>query len=381
MEALTANTLRTGSTVIAVPPHHTATVARRPLSVGLIAPPWVTVPPGLYGGTEIVVDQLARGLTARGCDVTLFTAGDSTCPVQRRWHYSHALSTIADLDAELAHVRHAYEVMSNVDIVHDHTLLGPIWARAHGHPGPVVTTMHGRFTPDLIEQFRTIDDRVEIVAISESQRRSAVGVRINRVIHHGLDLGAFPFGGGDGGYVLFLGRMSPDKGAHRAIEIARAAGRKILLAAKMWEPCEHRYFAEQVEPLLGDDAIFLGAVGGPDKLDLLGRAAALVNPIRWPEPFGLVMIEALACGTPVLSFPEGAAPEIVDHGRTGFLCHDNSDMTARLTQIDRIDRGACRQSVADRFSTERMVADHLELYASVRAAAAARASRPNVSRR
>ena len=210
--------------VLARRPKHSNTIAERPLRIGLIAPPWVPVPPEVYGGTEIVVDQLARGLTRRGCDVTLFTTGDSRCPVRRRWHYPSALSTTADLNAELAHVRHAYEVLQDVDVVHDHTILGPIWAHAIGHRGPVVTTAHGRFTPDMIEHFKSIDHWVDIIAISESQRRSADGVHISRVIHHGLDLETFPFGEGTGGYVLFLGRMSPDKGAHRAIEIARAAG-------------------------------------------------------------------------------------------------------------------------------------------------------------
>lgn len=165
--------------------------------------------------------------------------------------------------------------------------------------------------------------------------------------------------------MLFLGRMSPIKGAHRSIRVARAAGRPILLAAKMWEPAERHYFEAMVEPLLGADATYLGEVNGAEKVDLLGGAEALLNPIRWPEPFGLVMIEALACGTPVLSFAEGAAPEIVEHGRTGFLCLDEDDMAARLRRIDELDRAACRASAEARFTTERMVAEHVDLYRRV----------------
>jgi glycosyltransferase involved in cell wall biosynthesis len=203
---------------------------------------------------------------------------------------------------------------------------------------------------------------VEVVAISHEQVRSAPTVPFRTVIHHGVDVEAFPLGSGDGGYVLFLGRMSPDKGPHRAIEIARAAGRRILLAAKMWDADEHRYFAERVEPMLGEDAVFLGAVAGVQKLELLAGAEALLNPIRWPEPFGLVMIEALACGTPVLSFAAGAAPEIVEHGRTGFLCADEADMARALGEVRGLDRAACRASALSRFSAARMALDHLRLY-------------------
>jgi glycosyltransferase involved in cell wall biosynthesis len=203
---------------------------------------------------------------------------------------------------------------------------------------------------------------VNIVAISDAQRRSAPEVRVAAVIHHGIDVGGFPLGRGDGRYVLFLGRMNPDKGVPRAIAAARAAGRKLLLAATMWEPEERRYFVECVEPLLGPDAIYVGEVGRRRKLALLAGAEALVNPIRWPEPFGLVMVESLACGTPVLAFPEGAAPEIVEHGRTGFLCSDEDDMASRIGLAADLDRATCRASVEARFSSERMVADHLALY-------------------
>lgn len=337
----------------------------RPIRVGLIAPPWVAVPPPVYGGTELVVDELARGLTQAGCEVVLFATGDSTCAVPLRWLYPTALGTEAPQDAEIAHVERAYRDLADVDVIHDHTLAGPLWANiARGGP-PVVTTMHGELIPELRPQYADAGTRVSIIAISHSQRRSAPEVPVAAVIHHGIDVPASTPGRGDGGYVLFLGRMSPTKGAHRAIEVARSAGRPILLAAKMWEPAERRYFAEMVEPLLGPDATYLGEVNGAEKIDLLSGAEALVNPIRWPEPFGLVMIEALACGTPVLSFAEGAAPEIIEHGRTGFLCLDEEDMAARLGQVGSLDRGACRASAEVRFSTERMVRDHLELYRRV----------------
>lgn len=335
------------------------------LKIGIIAPPWVTVPPTVYGGTEVVVDVLARGLAAAGHQVQLFATGDSTCPVWRRWHYPEALGTIAPAASELAHVRDAYATLTDVDVVHDHTMLGPEWAPSLRPELPIVTTNHGPFTPETIDHYRALDRRVAIVAISRAQRRSALAVPVAAVIPHGIELDRFPMGDGDGDYLLFLGRMSPDKGVHRAIAVARMAGRRLLIAAKMWEPAERRYFADVVEPLLGEDAVYLGQVGGEEKLELLAGATALVNPIRWPEPFGLVMIEALACGTPVLAFPEGAAPEIVEHGRTGFLCLDEEDMAAKVAKAARLDRGGCRASVAERFSARRFVDDHVALYQRV----------------
>ena len=170
---------------------------------------------------------------------------------------------------------------------------------------------------------------------------------------------------------MFLGRMSADKGVHRAISVARAAQKPLVIAAKMWEPEERRYFAEEVEPRLGGEVIYVGQVGGQRKLELLAGAIALVNPIRWPEPFGLVMIEALACGTPVLAFSEGSVPEIVEHGRTGFVCSDEADMARRVHDVAKLHRRACRASVARRFSTERFLQRHVALYRRVLAAGAA----------
>jgi glycosyltransferase involved in cell wall biosynthesis len=341
----------------------------RPLRIGMIAPPWVTVPPTVYGGTELVIDELARGLVAAGCDVTLFTTGDSTCPVPRRWLYPTALGTVAEPLEELRHVERAYRDLAGLDVIHDHTISGAVLRAAPACP-PVVTTVHGELTPALRPRYAAAAERVRVIAISHAQRRTAPEVPVAAVIHHGIDLDRSPLGAGEGGYVLFLGRMSETKGAHRAIQVARAAGRRIILAAKMWESAELRYFAEEVEPLLGPDATYVGEVGNERKFELLRGAVALLNPIRWPEPFGLVMIEALLCGTPVLSFAEGSAPEIVEHGRTGYLCLDEEDMAARLSQVVDLDRAACRASIAARFSTERMVADHLALYRRVVDAAA-----------
>lgn len=319
----------------------------------------------MYGGTELVIDQLARGLSALGHSVELFTTGDSNCQVSKSWLYPRALGTNADPAAEFAHVRRAYEVLTDVDLIHDHTLTGPVFATTWRPDLPVVTTNHGPFTPEMAAHFATFAEQVPIIAISEAQRRSSPGIRVAAMIHHGLDVDEFPLGDGAGGHLLFLGRMNPQKGAHRAIAVAEAAGKPLIIAAKMWEPEEHRYFAEQVEPHLSDDIVYIGQAGGQRKLDLLAGAMALLNPIRWPEPFGLVMIEALACGTPVLAFAEGSAPEIVEHGRTGFLCTDETDMAQHVARVADLDRLACRASVAERFSTALFLERHLSFYRSV----------------
>lgn len=336
-----------------------------PMRIAQLAPPWTPVPPELYGGIELVVDRLCRGLVAAGHEVVLFTTGDSTCPVERRWTLTESEGQrIGMAVPELRHVMAAYDALDDCDVVHDHTVFGPVYAERF--PGrKVVTTIHGPFNEELADLYGRIAHRVPIIAVSEAQRRPAPQIPIARVIHHGIDADEFPFGAGDGGYVLYLGRMAADKGAHRAVRIARKAGVPILLAGKMREPWELAYFESEVAPLLGDDARYLGEVPHHEKVSLLAGARAVLFPIRWNEPFGLVMIEALACGTPVLAFPEGAAPEVVEDGRTGFLCEDDRAMVEALDEVGRIDRADCRAAVEGYFSTSRMVAEHVELFESL----------------
>jgi glycosyltransferase involved in cell wall biosynthesis len=187
-------------------------------------------------------------------------------------------------------------------------------------------------------------------------------VHIEATIHHGVEASRFPVGDGKGDHLLFLGRLAPEKGAHRALEVANRAGMTLKLAGKMHSPEEHRYFEECVRPYLGRRADYLGEVDHDEKLRLLGDATALLNPIRWREPFGLVMIEALACGTPVLAFCEGAAVEIVRPAHTGFLCTDEHDMASAVTRVGQLDRRECRAAVTGYFSAERMVREHVTLF-------------------
>lgn len=337
------------------------------MRIAIVAPPWVPVPPPAYGGTETVLDGLARGLVAAGHEVLLFATGDSTCPVPTAWALPEAAGVgVAGSATELRHVVNAYDTAREwgAEIVHDHTLIGPVYA-SRFEDLAVVTTNHGPFESELGDYYRAIADRVPIIAISHHQASTAAGTRVAAVIHHGIDLDRFQRGPGEGGYAVFLGRMSPDKGVHIAARVARAAGVPLKIAAKLREPLEVAFFESQVEPLLGRTVEFLGEVGGAAKVELLQHAACLLNPIDWPEPFGMVMIESLACGTPVVATPRGSVPEIVDHGRTGFVCASERLLAAALEDVGRLRRTACRAAAVERFSTERMVADHVAFYEAV----------------
>jgi glycosyltransferase involved in cell wall biosynthesis len=204
-----------------------------------------------------------------------------------------------------------------------------------------------------------------MVAISHHQATTAEGVRVAGVIHHGLDLEPVPVGEGNGGYASFLGRMCPDKGPREAALVARAAGVPLRMAAKLREPAEREYFEAEVKPLLCSDVEYVGELGWADKLELLGGSFALLNPMQWAEPFGLVMIEALATGTPVVATPVGSAPELVDDGVTGYLRTDCGQLAKALLEATLLDRATCRAEAGRRFSSERMVAEHVQLYESL----------------
>jgi glycosyltransferase involved in cell wall biosynthesis len=334
----------------------------RPLTVGIVAPPWLPVPPEAYGGTENVLDVLARGIQAAGHRVVLFTTGDATCPVERCWTYEQSLGIGAGGGVgEARHVVEAYQALADVDVIHDHTIVGPLYAAGLDLP-PVVTTNHGPFNRELLPIYRAIAGRVGVIAISEHQASTAVEVPLAAVIHHGLDVDRIPVGSGTGGYALFLGRMHPSKGIPTAIAAARRAGMPLRIAAKMTEPAERHYYETVIAPLLGGDITMVGEVGGAAKWELLGGACCLLNPVQWPEPFGMVVAEALACGTPVVASDCGSMPELIDHARTGFVCHDDEQLVAALGSVGSLRRDACRRSAEQRFSVQRMVSEHLACY-------------------
>jgi glycosyltransferase involved in cell wall biosynthesis len=348
-----------------VHPHH----VRRPLRIGLLTPPWVPVPPPGYGGTESVVDRLARGLQDAGHEVRLWTTGDATCPVPRGSTFDVACrGAMGSVAFELRQAIVGYEWFDEqgCDVVHDHSLVGPLLA----HPSmPVITTNHGPFeNPELATVYRHTPGTIPIIAISRSQAAMArwSGVRVSHVIHHGIDVDEIPEGDGSGDdngpYLLFLGRMSPTKGVSDAIDIARATDSRLVIASKVSDPEERRYFEREIAHRCVDGIEFVGEVGGAAKYRLLGGATALLNPICWPEPFGLVMIESLATGTPVITTPYGAAPEIVAHGDNGLVCSDDAELVDAVRAVERIDRHHCRRDVARRFSTTLMVRRHLDAY-------------------
>jgi glycosyltransferase involved in cell wall biosynthesis len=336
-----------------------------PLRIGMLAPPWLAVPPTGYGGSELIIDVLSRGLQDLGHEVLLFTVGESTCAVPKRF-----LFKAGDPDRmgasvlELRHVAAAYDAFQECDIVHDHTLVGMFLSQLQSSC-PVVTTNHGPFNEDLIDLYRRTGN-IPIIAISHDQAgRAPCDIPVAAIIHHGLDTARYAFNPQGGNYLVALGRMNPAKGVDIAIEIARRSGRDLFIGAKMREPNEKTYFEEVIRPLLGNGIEYLGEVNHAEKVELLGRARALVNPLQWPEPFGMVMIESLACGTPVLGTPRGAAPEIVVTGQTGYLANTVDELVARVDDVGRLDRFACRKLVEDSFSMEQMARAHANLYRSV----------------
>lgn len=334
------------------------------MRIGLIVGPWFTVPPEKYGGTERVVDALARALADAGHDVVLAASSDSTCPVPQLPGFGpSAPEDLGQTLSELEHVIKAYAGMGEVDIIHDHTLGGPLYG--HRPPGvPVVTTIHGPLNGQSAVLYRAMASDTAVVAISHCQRSQVPDVPVSAVIHHGLDLSTVSVGRGAGGYACFVGRMCPDKGLMEAVAIAREAGMPLRIAAKMHAKDEQRFYREVVQPALGPQEEFLGELADPEKYQLMGDAAVLINPLQWHEPFGLVMIEALATGTPVIATPMGAAPEIIQHGKTGFL-GDVRQLAGFVEAATKLSRADCRRAVDGYFSAGRMAADHLEVYARV----------------
>lgn len=333
------------------------------MRIGLVAPPWIPVPPPAYGGTESVIDNLARGLRRLGHEVVLFTVGDSTSPVERIALFDHGVEPIGQSVAEAAHVVAAYDALRDVDVIHDHTMLGPLLAARAGLPlPPVVTTNHGPFTDLTVPLFRAIARGAWVVAISHDQARRARNVPIAAVIHHGIDLHRYREGPGGGDELVFVGRMSPDKGVADAVRVAHATGRPLRIVSKMREPAERAYFDAAVRPLLSGGDVEVEELGLDERVEVVGRAAGLVNPIAWPEPFGLVMAESLAVGTPVLARRRGAAPEIVTSGRTGFLFDDVAAGARAVADLVALDRRHCRQVAESHFSLERMAREHERFY-------------------
>lgn len=335
------------------------------MRIAVLAPCWFPVPPVGYGGIEWVVSLLADGLVDSGHDVTLFASGDSLTKAKLAAVHPVAPSEwIGRSFWELRHVLHCLERADDFDVINDHS--GPP-AAALGAvvDTPVVHTVHGPLGGEpglLYDQVASVAPETALISLSMNQRKPRPNLNWIANCPNALDLSVYPFRRARGDYLLFLGRMSPDKGAHRAVAVAMEAGLPLKLAGKMREPKERDYFAEFVEPHLGDGIEWLGEVSHGQKVELLQHARATLFPIEWEEPFGLVMIESMACGTPVIATSRGAVPEVIEHGRSGVIVDDYRIIPAALEQADRLDPRELRSYVEERFSPLRMVRDYVRAY-------------------
>lgn len=328
-----------------------------PLNIGILAPPWIPLPPPSYGGIELVVTGLARELAGRGHAVTVLAApGSELRGVRVVTALRQLPSTIGDSHAERAHVRAVANAFAGCDVVLDHSGLPGIvensrWARPWAH------VVHGPMTREMRALYRkahwAIPD-LELIAISNSQRYLAPELPWLHTCHNGMDLDGVVFEAASGDHLAFLGRMSPEKGVVHAIEIARQAGVPLKIAAKCREAAEIAYFERAVEPRLGGEIEWLGELGAAEKFELLRRSRALLFPIQWNEPFGLVMIEAMAAGTPVLATPRGSVPEVVRDGVTGHVSADIATLSRAAATLDDGMRPSCRAHVERNFSVGRM---------------------------
>jgi glycosyltransferase involved in cell wall biosynthesis len=338
------------------------------MQIGILAPVWFPVPPKGYGGIELVVALLADGLVDAGHDVTLFASGGSATKAKlvSPLEVPPEPHLLGNPWYDAYHALAAYLHAGDFDVVHDHAAIaGPaLGALLRGHP-PVVHTLHGPWTEPTRLFYSLVADYVHLVAISEAQRNDNADVRYAGTVHNGIDLDAYPFRAEKEEFLIYIGRSNPDKGPAEAIAAARQAGMPIKLILKRGEAPERAYFEEAVAPLLGDDVEVLENVPHAEKVDLLGRAKAMLFPIRWPEPFGLVMVEAMACGTPVVTTNWGAAPELVDDGVTGFRRDSYGDLVDALRWVGEIDPAACRARVERHFSARAMVDGYLEIYERV----------------
>jgi glycosyltransferase involved in cell wall biosynthesis len=335
------------------------------MRIAQIAPLYESVPPKTYGGTERVVSWLSEELVRLGHEVTLFASGDSMttaelvpcCPASLRL----ATGCVDTLAHHYVMLEKVLARKSDFDLIHFHVdyLHFPLSAREHYNH---VTTLHGRLDiPDLVPLYNAYPN-MPIVSISSAQREPLPNLNWQGTVHHGFPADTFAPSFKQGEYLAFLGRTSPEKGLDRAIEIATRAGMPLKIAAKV-DKIDQEYFDTCIKPLLNSDGVeFLGEIGYPEKNDFLAKAAALIFPIAWPEPFGIVMIEAMACGTPVIAYPFGSVPEVIQDGVNGYMASDITDAISAVGKLVKLDRKQVRKSYERRFTSGRMTQDYLKIY-------------------
>ncbi|HKW27351.1 MAG TPA: glycosyltransferase family 4 protein [Terriglobales bacterium] len=332
------------------------------MRIGLIAPPFISVPPKDYGGTELFIAQLAEGLKQSGLEVVVYTNGESTVDVEKRWIYPAAQWPIkVDGQAFLKDAEHTAWAMqdgaSSCDLLHVHATSALTYSRFVDTP--IVCTLHGPHEAKLSEIYAHYP-QVHYVCISDSQCRQESMPRM-RTIHHGIDLGAYELRTQKQQYLSFIGRIAPIKGVHLAIDVAKRAGIPLKIAGDV-QPAYREYFEAKVKPQI--DGHFIEYIGLADlraKNELLGNSLAMLFPIQWNEPFGLVMVEAMACGTPVLALPGGSVAEVVQDGVSGYVCRSVRELAKRVTQLN-FDPAALRRYVEENFSLDLMVGKYAKLY-------------------
>jgi glycosyltransferase involved in cell wall biosynthesis len=343
------------------------------LRIAMLAPPWIPIPPPEYGGVEQVVDLVCTELERRGHEVTLFAAPGSRSPAD----VENVLEESHPDDMQLAiyesdHVASAFDAVDEAaaagrpyDIVHDHSGF-VAFAFANRLATPFIQTLHAPFSDDTTAFYARHGYKGQAMAISRYQASQAPPeLRIIDVVYNPIVVEDFPFVEKKESYLLWVGRMNDEKGPHRAIAVARAADRPLILAGPI-QPGQEEFFASEIEPHLDDDRVrYVGSTGGEDKMALFAHASAFLMPIRWAEPFGLVMTEAMACGTPVIAFPEGSASEVVAEGESGFLVDDEAGMVSAVRRLDEIEPSRCREWVRERFDVEPVVDAHERAYQRV----------------
>ena len=336
----------------------------RRLQIAQVAPLYESVPPRLYGGTERVVAYLTEALVALGHDVTLFASGDSTTSAKLVSTSPHALRLSGCVDAVCSHFvmfEEVYRRAANFDVVHFHVdyMHFPM-TRREGLTH--VTTPHGRLDlPELLPLYQLFDS-MPLISISDAQREPMPWAGWQCTAYHGLPEDLYRLEQGPGEYLAFLGRVCPEKGLDRAIEIARRAGMRLRVAAKV-DAADRAFHEREIVPLLSQRHVeFIGEIGECEKQAFLGGARALLFPIDWPEPFGMVLIEALACGTPVVAFRRGSVPEIIEDGVTGFICDDPEEAVQAVRRLPELSREDCRTRFEARFTAERMASDYVGIY-------------------
>ena len=331
------------------------------MRIGMIAPPWFPLPPRGYGGIEFVVSLLTEGLVAprpRRDPVRQRRLTDSGPALVRLRPGAQFEQIESGGHLEIMHSLEAYRLAREFDVIHDHDgfasrAMGALVHRLVGTP--VVATLHGPADPATLQILSSFRDDLHFIAISDYQRQAYPDLHFVGTIPNAIDVEHQPFSAEKEDYFLFIGRMTPDKGAHTAIEVAERLGVRLIMAGKVNEGLERRYFTERIEPHLSGAVHFRGEVDHETKVELYKRARCTLFPIQWPEPFGLVMIESLACGTPVIAFRHGSVPEVIEHGRTGFIVDTVDEMVEAARRVDQIDPAECRRAVAERFGSDTFV--------------------------